>query len=194
MSQAQTDQKPVGIFREERSLPVAQRSRRNRRGRSGAWQTAGGAIAALLLVALAVDNYRLHQQMQQNQMTIGQLQQTAQTNAALTKALQQPNAQLYALEGTQKSSGSLVVVPAQNQVTIVNDLPPLPKGQVYRLWAIAANEPEPTYCGEFNAGAIASWSAPEAVCSKNVAQMLITAELASDPPIPKGELVMKSRG
>ena len=199
LSQAQADKNPVGIFREEQSLPPSQKHRGNRpwlaiSGRAVSWQTVGGAIAALFLMTLAIDNYRLHQQMQQNQITVGQLQQTAKTNAALIAALQQPNAQLYALQGTQKTSGSLVVDPAQNQVTIVNDLPQLPQGQVYRLWAIAANATQPTYCGEFNAGAIASWSAPEAVCSKKVTQMLITAELASDPPIPKGALVMKSRG
>jgi len=187
LSQAQADQKPVGIFREQRS--PSQKPRKN-----VPWKTIGGAIAALVLITLAVDNYRLRQQTQQNQLTIGQLQQTVNTNAALATALQQPNAQLYALAGTEKTSGSLVVVPAQNQVTMVNDLPPLPKGKVYRLWAIAANATQPTYCGEFDAQPIATWSAPEAACSKNVAQMLITAELAIDPPIPKGELVMKSRG
>ena len=190
----QADEIPVGIFREERSLPDSQQPRKNVPGRVISWQNLGGAIAALFLVTLAVDNYRLHQQAQQNQITIGQLQQAAEPEATLTTALQQPNAQLYALEGTEKTSGSLVVVPVQNQVTIVNNLPQLPKGQVYRLWAIAANATQPTYCGEFNAGAIATWSAPAAACGKNVTQMLITAELATDPQVPKGELVMKSRG
>lgn len=194
LSHAQADKKPVGIFREERSLPDSQKPKGNLPWRSVSWQNVGGAIAALFLIALAVDNYRLHQQTQQNQTVIGQLQQTAKTNTALMAALQQPNAKLYALEGTQKTSGRLVIDPAQNQVTIVNDLPQLPKGRVYRLWAIAANATKPTYCGEFNGGAIASWSAPEAICGRNVTQMLITAELATDPPIPKGELVMKSRG
>jgi anti-sigma-K factor RskA len=189
LSQAQADKAPVGIFQEERSRPPAPKPKKN-----VPWKSFGGAIAALFLITLAVDNYRLHQQMQQNQITIGQLQQQTKTNEALATALQQPNARLYALEGTQKTSGSLVVVPAKNQVTIVNDLPQLPKGQVYRLWAIAANTTKPTYCGEFNAGAIATWSAPAAACSKNVTQMLITTELVTDPQIPKGELVMKSRG
>ncbi len=194
LSQAQADKNPVGIFQEERSLSDSQKPREKVFRQVASWQNLGGAIAALLLITLAVDNYRLHQQMQQNQITIGKLQQAAEPKTALATALQQPNAQLYALEGTQKTSGSLVVVPAKNQVTIVNDLPQLPKGQVYRLWAIAANATKPTYCGEFNAGAIATWSAPVAACGKNVTQMLITAELATDPQIPKGELVMKSRG
>lgn len=195
LSQAEADKNPVGIFREERSLSDSQEPKKRAVfWQAASWQTLGGAIAALSLITLAVDNYRLHQQRQQDHTVIGQLQQVAKTNAALTAALQQPDAQLYALEGTRKTSGSLVVDPTQNQVTIVNDLPQLPKGQVYRLWAIAAKATQPTYCGEFNAGAIASWSAPEAACGKNVTQMLITAELATDPPLPKGELVMKSRG
>jgi anti-sigma-K factor RskA len=193
LSQAQADKNPVGIFQEERS-PSSQKPRKAVSWKATPWKNVGGAIAALLLITLAVDNYRLQQQAQQNQIMIGKLQQAAEPKAALETALQQPNAQLYALEGTEKTSGSLVVVPAKNQVTIVNNLPQLPKGQVYRLWAIAANATQPTYCGEFNAGAIATWSAPAAACGKNVIQMLITAELATDPQIPKGELVMKSRG
>jgi anti-sigma-K factor RskA len=181
LSQAEAD----SGFQTDRSPRVA---------RGGSWKKWGGAIAALVLVALAIDNYQLRQATKQNQITIGQLQQEAETNAALIAALRQPNAEVYALDGTEKTSGSLVFVPEQNRVTLVTDLPQLPSGKIYRLWAMPENASKPTYCGEFKAEAIASWSLPEAVCGQNGDRMLITAELAADPPIPKGELVMKSKG
>lgn len=184
LSQAEADTN--GVFQAKRS------PRFNRRG--GSWKKWGGAIAALVFAALAMDNYQLRQVTKQNQVTIGQLQQEAKTNAALIAALRQPNAEVYALDGTEKTSGSLVFVPEQNRVTLVTDLPQLPSEKIYRLWAMPENASQPTYCGEFKAEAIASWSLPETVCGQNGDRMLITAELAADPPIPKGELVMKSKG
>jgi anti-sigma-K factor RskA len=168
------------------------RSPRSGRKITGSWSQLGGAIAALFLITLAIDNYQLRQTTKQNQIAIGRLQQTAQTNEALITALRQPNAKVYALDGTA-TSGSLVFVPAQNRVTLVTDLPQLPTGKIYRLWVMPENASKPTYCGEFEAEAIASWALPEKVCRQNGDRMLITTELAADPPIPKGELVMKSK-
>jgi anti-sigma-K factor RskA len=185
LSQAVAENRPVGIFAEPRSR---RRTRIN-------WAVLAGTIAAVALVAIGVDNYRLRQAAQENQQIISRLQQEAKTNEALAAALQQPGTRIYALEGTAaKASGHLVVVPGQNQVTMVTDLPQLPDGKIYRLWANLANATQPIYCGEFQAGAIASWSLPEAVCGQDGDRLLITAELAADPPIPKGNLVMKSRG
>jgi anti-sigma-K factor RskA len=192
LSQAVAETRPIGIFAETRSPAEPQIQRRRTRM---PWTSLGGAIAAMVLLAIGIDNYRLRQAVQQNQITISQLQQNAQTNAALIAALRQPGAQIVALEGTDdKASGSLVYVPSQNQVTLVTDLPQLPTERIYRLWANPANATQPTYCGEFRAGAIVSWSSPEAVCGENTDRMLITSELAADPPVPKGDLVMKSRG
>jgi anti-sigma-K factor RskA len=184
LSQAEADS--IGISQISRSPRFA--------SRGGSWKKLGGAIAALVLAALAINNYQLRQATQQNQITIGRLQQEAETKEALLAALRQPNAEVYALDGTEKTSGSLVFVPEQNRVTLVTDLPQLPTGKIYRLWAMPENASQPTYCGEFDAAAIASWSLPETACGQNGDRMLITAELAADPPIPKGELVMKSKG
>lgn len=146
----------------------------------------GGAIAAAILSALALDNYRLRQTVEQTQTLIG--------------VLQQPGTQLYALSGTESAaSGSLILAPEQQQVfVVIRALPQLPSSQVYRLWAMPAPGASPAYCGQFNTGAAGSvstqWSLPAAVCSNRPAQMLITAELAADPPVPKGDLVMKSQG
>ncbi|XHX80496.1 MAG: anti-sigma factor domain-containing protein [Stenomitos frigidus ULC029] len=154
--------------------------------RTVVWLQATGAIAALAAIALLADNYRLRQNLQADQ--------------AIVATLQQPDSVLYSLKGTEnaaQASGSLVVNPgSQTAVVLVQNLPTLPDGQAYRLWAMAEGATKPTYCGQFNNSRTGTirWSLPEAVCSANAPQMLITAEVATAPPVPKGTLVMKSKG
>lgn len=144
-----------------------------------------GAIAAVTLLTLGFDNYRLRQENQNAQAVIA--------------ALQQRGTLTYALEGTEKAdtaSGSLVVSPSQQVIVVAKDLPVLPAGQVYRLWAMPPSGTNPTFCGQFNpgqAGGVSQWVAPGKACQSTTVQMLITSEQASDPPVPKGSLVMKSR-
>lgn len=152
--------------------------------RRSRWLQAAGAVAALAAIALLVDNYRLRQRVQ--------------TDQAIVAALQQPDSVIYSLRGTDKAanaSGSLVVnASAKTAVALIQNLPTLPKGQAYRLWAVPKGAIKPTYCGQFNNDrtGLVRWSLPEAVCSASVPQMLVTADSASDPPIPAGPLVMKS--
>jgi anti-sigma-K factor RskA len=178
-----------------------------KRRRNFTWLGIGAAAAATIL-ALAVNNYRLQQEVQtarqevqKRDAAIATLEQEAQNNKAVIATLQQPNASLYALQGTNQAAtaaGNLVLAPTQREVVIVaHNLPKLPEGKAYRLWAVATGATKPTYCGQFNSsptGIIsATWSVPTATCSSNVSQLLITAETASDPPIPAGPLVMKSK-
>ena len=152
--------------------------------RRGVWLQAAGAVAALAAIALLVDNYRLRQSVQADQ--------------AIVATLQQPDSVVYTLRGTDKAAsaaGSLVVNSShKTAVALVQNLPELPAGQVYRLWAIAKGATKPTYCGQFNNNRTGTvrWTLPEAVCSASAPQMLITAELATAPPVPAGPLVMKS--
>jgi anti-sigma-K factor RskA len=150
----------------------------------GLWLQAAGAIAALAAIALLVDNYRLRQSVQADQ--------------AIVATLQQPDSIVYTLRGTDKAAGaagSLVVNSSHKiAVALVQNLPALPAGKAYRLWAIAKGATKPTYCGQFNNNRTGTvqWALPEAVCSASAPQMLITAESATAPPVPAGPLVMKS--
>jgi anti-sigma factor RsiW len=143
----------------------------------------GGAIAALALVALGIDNYRLRQSLQQSQ--------------ELVQLLRQPNIQLYAMRGTEEQPqafASLVINPTQAEATIVTqNLQPLPPGEAYRLWAVVENHTDPVYCGQFSSqsdGAIAHWRLPTADCiAPN--QVLITLDIADSPPVPAGPLVLQ---
>jgi len=162
--------------------PVRVRSYR----RTVIWFQTAGAIAALAAIALLADNFRLRQ--------------TLQTDQAIVATLQQPDSVIYSLKGTEnasQASGSLVVSPGdQTAIVLVQNLPTLPVGQAYRLWAVAKGATKPAYCGQFNnhRTGTARWSLPEGVCSASVPQVLITAESATAPPMPQGTLVMKSEG
>lgn len=180
LAAAQSDDQITPLFQEQ-PRPKPQRSSSIR------WFSLAGSIAAAALVALAVDNYRLRQE--------------AESDRPIIAALQQPGAQIYTLEGIEdaaQASGSIVLTPGQQVLVVVQNLPQLPQGQAYRLWVMPQNSKNPAYCGQFNTkptGTVSTlWSASDAVCSKAPAQLLITAESASAPPIPQGNLVMKSRG
>jgi anti-sigma-K factor RskA len=146
----------------------------------------GGAIAAAVCFALAVDNLRLRHHLYE-------------ANAVID-VLRQPNPRFYILAGTEQTpaaSANLIVTPDPEEVVIsVNNLPELPTDQTYRLWAVLDGQTDPTYCGQFNSedsgAAIARWQSPALECSDPNAQMLITAERATDPPIPAGDLVLRS--
>ena len=148
------------------------------------WLQAAGAIAAVVAIALFLDNYRLRQNLQAEQ--------------AIVATFQQPDSVVYTLRGTDKAAsaaGSLVVNSShKTAVVLVQNLPALPDGQAYRLWAIAKGATKPTYCGQFNNNRTGTvqWALPEAVCSASAPQMLITAESATAPLVPAGPLVMKS--
>ena len=165
---------------------VSQRSRRSSRRNAPIGYGISGAIAAVALVALGVDNYRLRQETQQAKSVIA--------------ALQQRGTQTIALEGTKEAnaaSGSLLIAESRQVFMVAKDLPVLPEGQVYRLWAMPSSGKNPVFCGQFSAktnGSVTTqWVTPEASCQSTTVQMLITSEKATDPPVPKGSLVMQSR-
>jgi anti-sigma-K factor RskA len=168
----------------ETKLRLVESSRRRNPLRPIVWLRVGGAIAALAIVALSVDNYRLRQ--------------TTQEATTVESLLQQRDTVIYTLQGTENAanaSGRVVVNPDQTVVMLVQNLPELPSGQAYRLWAMPKPTANPVYCGQFNRPAsetISRWLAPTAICGRMVAQMLITAESVTAPPVPAGTLVMKS--
>ncbi|MBD0337602.1 MAG: anti-sigma factor [Cyanobacteria bacterium Co-bin13] len=154
-----------------------------RRWRLALWLGVGWAVTTVALAALAVDNYRLRQAQQQLETVVA--------------SFSQPTTRFYAMAGTEaqpQASGRLAIDPTLGAAAIVTDLPMLPEGQAYRLWALA--DSEPVYCGQFNSQPGQKmpirWSLPDPACSLATAQLLVTAESATAPPIPAGPLVLQS--
>jgi anti-sigma-K factor RskA len=133
----------------------------------------GGAIAAVMIAGLGFEtyrlyqklavtefeNHRLHQQLATAQATLDRIRQTelATTRQELSRyqqavnLLRQPKNRFLTLIGTNpklQSSGSLVMVPTKGSALLVlRDVVPLPKGKVYRLWALV--DGQKVTCGDF---------------------------------------------
>ncbi|NJR48725.1 MAG: anti-sigma factor [Leptolyngbyaceae cyanobacterium CSU_1_3] len=179
----QVDPPPSNVLPFDRALRAdtprsADHSRRN------LWLQVGGTLAAMTTIALLADNLRLRREVQDTQ--------------ALVTALENPSIVAYALQGTENAtsaSGSLVVNSSQDAIVVlVQNLPELPVGQAYRLWAMPDANSKPLYCGQFTSrstGSTVRLSPPDAGCRGAVAQMLITTESSTAPPVPAGQLVMQ---
>lgn len=104
------------------------------------WSIALGSAAAMLAIVLGIQSYQLRQELQ------------SQRDVMI--ALQQPNVLLlFALKGTGKAPGAFGTVAMdlddKRAAVAIQNLPVLPAGQVYRLWAVVANEN--IACGQFKA-------------------------------------------
>ncbi|MEG4319975.1 MULTISPECIES: anti-sigma factor [unclassified Microcoleus] len=101
------------------------------------WSRVIGSIAALLALAVGLDNYRLRQQ-------ITTLEAQVVRQKDVIAMLQQPNTRLVSLKGmadASAASGSIVITPGEPKaVLILRNLPVLPQGQFYQLWSVTNNE------------------------------------------------------
>lgn len=93
-----------------------------------AWSRSIGAMVAVLILALALSNYRLWR-----------LLQTAQTASSQTHAssLASLTYVLRASQAANPATATVVVNPNTLEATLTTEkLPPLPPGQVYALWTV----------------------------------------------------------
>jgi hypothetical protein len=162
----------------------------------------GGAIAAGILVALGLRIASLNHQLQQANSKIETLErnlQQAQVDRPVLDTLQQPGTSVYALKGSDRAntaSGSLVVSGEKNQVIIlVQNLPELPAGKTYRLWAKVPSETSLAYCGQFNTNAqgVVQLTPSANICGANPTQLFITIDALTDPTTKGGPVIMQSR-
>lgn len=173
--------------------------------RSKTWLRIGGAIAASVVALLGVQLYFLNSQLQQANATIEQLerdlqyaQAQAQTVSPVVNTLQQPGTLIYSLQGSNlatSASGRLVMSAQQEVIILVQNLPQLPEGKVYRLWADLPTEAALTYCGQFNSNTqgIIQLTPSSNLCGNNPTQMVITVDAATDPTTRGGPVVMQGQ-
>ncbi len=111
------------------------------------WQSAIAGIGLLLLAGLGWNNYRLSQELatvKQDLSTQIASNKQSQTYQSVVNLLQQPNNRFLALKsmpGKSMGMGSLVMVPKKSAAVLtLQQIPALPQGQVYRMWAIMGDE------------------------------------------------------
>ncbi len=125
-----------------RVLAAAARPPAPPRARIVTWQRVVGALAAMLVLALGVQNARLRRDLavQRDVMT----------------TLQQPNVLLaFSLAGTGSGAGAfgraVLDLDAKKAAVVIHDLPVLPPNEVYRLWAQVGERNVP--CGTLTTSA-----------------------------------------
>ncbi|HBY81388.1 MAG TPA: hypothetical protein DEG47_31355 [Cyanobacteria bacterium UBA11148] len=166
------------------------------------WSKIVASAAALVAIALGLNNYRLWQVAQSQQTVIARLQQElkiAQSEKNTIEAvLYPPTTRIFFLKGTtsdksESASGRILLNPDQHKAVIVfQNLPTPPADQIYRLWAIVDNQKIP--CANFSVSqqgtVLNEFSIPATACSSTKSTLAVTLEPSSLPPQPVGPIVM----
>jgi anti-sigma-K factor RskA len=146
------------------------------------WKAIVGGVAALLILYLSVDNYRLRQD-----------RLVAQDIKAL---LQQPQTQLFSLKAANanaSTAGSFVVNLKQRQgILALENLAAPPTGKVYRLWAIADGEKIPCGTIKSNSGGKVTekfWM-PADFYDTGISGLFVTLEVSESSRYPTGPIVL----
>ncbi|MDZ7969757.1 MAG: anti-sigma factor [Nostoc sp. DedSLP03] len=148
------------------------------------WYTVMGSVAALLILYLGMDNYRLRQDFRMA--------------SDINTLLQQSQTQLFSLKAVNASdtaTGSFVVNLGQRQgILAVQNLPAPPTGKVYRLWAIADGEKIP--CGTLKINpqgkVLDKFWMPADFYDTGISGLFVTLELSETSRYPTGTIVMQS--
>ncbi len=115
------------------------------RQRRISWGWLVGGVAALVAMgAIGFDNLRLRQSLQMAE------QVNAEKTESLAQILQRPNSKLVSLKGSDTGTGTLLFTPGKWQEVVLSlqNLPPLPPTEVYRLW-LTLSDGAVLPCGEF---------------------------------------------
>jgi hypothetical protein len=166
------------------------------------WRKLAGGIAALLVVALGIDYFRLRQDLGTAIAENQRLRQDFAQAQTVQTLLRGPKARLFTLQASnasERASGSLIMNAEQRRaMMILQNLPAPPPGKVYVLWVVIAGKK--LTCGEIKpyAWGDAAYELPftpemmRDFYHPNFAGMVVTLE--TDPKVirPAGPMVMQS--
>jgi Anti-sigma-K factor rskA len=166
------------------------------------WGKLAASIAALVAIALGLDNLRLRQDLQLARQDLNDALaqvKTAQQRETVINVLQQPDTRVFSLAGTDKAntaSGSIAIDSQDKKAVIVfKNLPTPPEGQIYRLWAII--DDKKIACADFKAtqqgNVLEEFSLPAEACTTTKSTLAVTLEPFPAPPQPVGPAVMVER-
>ena len=166
------------------------------------WTKVAGGIAALFMVSLGVDNYRLRQNFSIVTADNQRLRQDVVQAQVVKTMLQNDETRLFTFKGVNakdNSSGSIVINPEQQKAVMVfRNFPAPPPGYVYLLWTIVAREKLP--CGEVKpyAWGNASYELPftpqmyQEFSHPQFSGLIVTMETDANVSRPTGTVVMRS--
>jgi anti-sigma-K factor RskA len=149
------------------------------------WSRFAAATAASIALALGLETYRLHSELE--------------LQREVTALLQEPNVvrsfTLAATGSTGRAFGSVILdLDAKKGAVVLRRLPALPADQVYRLWARVGDANVP--CGDFVAGSDGTVRAPFPVPVESytapIAGLFVTVEPQTGGDRPTGPTVMES--
>ncbi|NJL62348.1 MAG: anti-sigma factor [Methylacidiphilales bacterium] len=135
-------------------IPIQQQNNLTIPKKSQRWTKIAGSIAALFVVVLGVDNYRLRQSLSVVTADNQKLHQDFAQAQDVKNLLQNSQTRLFTFEAVNSknnipdnASGSIVINPQkQKAVMVFQNLPAPPPGNVYLLWTIVADKKLP--CGQ----------------------------------------------
>ncbi|NJM71841.1 MAG: anti-sigma factor [Scytonema sp. RU_4_4] len=166
------------------------------------WTKIAGSIAALFVVILGVDNYRLRQNLSMITANNQRLRQDFAQAQLVKSLLQNSQTRLFTFQSvnsTNNSSGSVIINPEQQKAVMVfQNLPAPPPGHVYLLWTVIANEKLP--CGEVKpySWGTASYELPftnqmyREFYHPQFSGLIVTLETDANVSRPTGTVVMQS--
>ena len=172
------------------------------RPKSRRWTKIAGSFAALVVIALGVDNYRLRQNLSVVTADNQKLRQDFAQAQEVKSLLQNSQTRLFtfqAVNSTKNSSGSIVINPQkQKAVMVFQNLPAPPPGYVYLLWTIVADQKLP--CGQVKpySWGTASYELPftnqmyNEFSHPQFSGLIVTLETDANVPRPTGTVVMQS--
>lgn len=198
LSQAEAETHQVNV----NNIQIKQTDNLRRAGISQRWTKIAGSIAALFIVILGVDNYRLRQSLSVAATDNQKLRQDFAQAQEVKSLLQNSQTRLFtfqAVNSTKNSSGSIVINPQkQKAVMVFQNLPAPPPGYVYLLWTVVADQKLP--CGQVApySWGTASYELPftnqmyNEFSHPQFSGLIITLETDANVPRPTGTVVMQS--
>jgi hypothetical protein len=166
------------------------------------WNKILMGIAALFVVMIGIDYYRLRQNLGAAIAENQQLQQEFAKAQAVKTLLQEPQTRLFtfkAVNPANQASGSIILNREQQKaLMLIRNLPAPPSGQVYVLWTVVASKKLP--CGEIKpyAWGNASYELPftpemyREFYDPKLSGLVVTLETDPTVSLPTGPTVMQS--
>jgi Anti-sigma-K factor rskA len=169
-------------------------------------------VAAVSIAALGLNQVQLNrqskeaialqQQLETTNTKLERLERELKASQDVIAIISKPGTQSYALAGetsnlqnSRIAKAQIFAKPGDRTVTVMAQaLPKLSNSQIYRLWAVASPKAAPTYCGQFRQddSGRAQWDAPNAACTNQPLQLMITLDGPTDPTTSAGPVVMQS--